>query len=211
MDECIPCHVRRKHKPKPYTIFSKPRGERGRLLFLSAPRFFFVQPKWWWMQKQKPKSVGAQMCSNKRGEEVAIFDSSIKLEPLKRSCVSLPIIILLSTFWDVFQEFVLWVANFFVLFKLVHGKLWVIGVFLRWIRLTQDRVKQFYYSLANFCCHGNLTPTCFVNFTMATVLRPWWKSIILQSLFRVFWVYFAIRLNHFQSEKHFISAPIDFS
>ena len=103
MDECIPCHVRRKHKPKPYTIFSKPRGERGRLLFLSAPRFFLFNPSGDGCKKQKPKSVGAQMCSNKRGEEVAIFDSSIKLEPLKRSCVSLPIIILLSTFWDVFQ------------------------------------------------------------------------------------------------------------
>jgi len=26
VDECIPCHVRRKHNPKPYTIFAKPRG-----------------------------------------------------------------------------------------------------------------------------------------------------------------------------------------
>ena len=58
-------------------------------------------------KKQKPKSVGAKMCSNKLGEEVAIFDSSIKLEPLKHSCVSLPIITVFSTFWDVFQEFVL--------------------------------------------------------------------------------------------------------
>ena len=34
VDECIPCHVRRKHNPKPYTIFAKPRGEGGRLFFV---------------------------------------------------------------------------------------------------------------------------------------------------------------------------------
>ena len=150
--------------PSRIQSFPSPEARGSPFVFECVTVFFWFNPSGDGCKKQKPKSVGAKMCSNKRGEEVTIFDSSIKLAPLKRSCVSLPIIILLSTFWDVFQEFVLWVANFFVLFKLVHGNLWVIGVFLRWIRLTHDRVQQFHYSLANFCCHGNLTPTCFCEF-----------------------------------------------
>lgn len=155
------------------------------------------------------------MCSNKWGEEVAIL-ISIKLEPLKRSCISLPMKMVLSTsfyFLWCFPGVCSMSRKLLCTLQTCSWKPLVIGVFLRWIRLTHDRVKQFHYWLANFCCHRNLTPTCFVNFTMATVLCPWWKSIILQSCLDCleFRVYLAIRLNHCQSEQNFISAPIDFS